>query len=238
MSQPAAAAKSSLPDTAGQARPDTAGQTLRITEIFYSLQGEARTVGLPTVFVRLTGCPLRCLYCDTEYAFSGGELFSIDEIADRVAAYDPRYVTVTGGEPLAQKTCLPLLTRLCDAGYEVSLETGGALSVAGVDERVVKVLDLKTPASGEVARNDYDNVPLLTARDQVKFVVCDRADYEWARFKLDEYQLAQRVSDVLFSPSHGQLSGRELAEWILADNLPVRLQLQLHKLLWNDAPGH
>jgi 7-carboxy-7-deazaguanine synthase len=238
MSQPAAAANSSLPDTAGHTRPDKAGPAVRITEIFYSLQGEARTVGLPTVFVRLTGCPLRCLYCDTEYAFSGGELFSIEEIAARVAAYDPRYVTVTGGEPLAQKTCLPLLTRLCDAGYEVSLETGGAISVAGVDDRVVKVLDLKTPASGEMARNDYDNIPLLMARDQVKFVVCDRADYEWARFKLDEYQLAQRVSDVLFSPSHGQLSGRELAEWILADNLPVRLQLQLHKLLWNDAPGH
>ncbi len=237
MSQPAAA-NSSLPDSTGQAQPEKAGQTLRITEIFYSLQGEARTVGLPTVFVRLTGCPLRCLYCDTEYAFSGGELFSIDDIAGRVAAYEPRYVTVTGGEPLAQKTCLPLLTRLCDAGYEVSLETGGALSVAGVDDRVVKVLDLKTPASGEMARNDYDNVALLTPRDQVKFVICDRADYEWARFKLDEYQLAQRVSDVLLSPSHGQLSGRELAEWILADNLPVRLQLQLHKLLWNDAPGH
>ena len=230
MSQPAYTAKSSLPDTAGQA--------VRITEIFYSLQGEARTVGLPTVFVRLTGCPLRCLYCDTEYAFSGGELFSIDEIAGRVAGFAPRYVTVTGGEPLAQKTCLPLLARLCDAGYEVSLETSGAMSVAGVDERVVKVLDLKTPASGEMARNDYGNIPLLTTRDQVKFVICDRADYEWARFKLDEYQLAQRVSDVLFSPSHGQLSGRELAEWILADNLPVRLQLQLHKLLWNDAPGH
>lgn len=220
------------------AAPVQAGPLLRITEIFYSLQGEARTVGLPTVFVRLTGCPLRCHYCDTAYAFSGGELFSIDDIASRVAGYSPRYVTVTGGEPLAQKACLPLLARLCDAGYEVSLETSGAISVAGVDERVVKVLDLKTPASGEMARNDYDNIPLLTRRDQLKFVICDRADYEWARFKLDEYQLPSRVSDVLFSPSHGQLGGRELAQWILADNLPVRLQLQLHKLLWNDEPGH
>ena len=211
---------------------------LRITEIFYSLQGEARTVGLPTVFVRLTGCPLRCVYCDTEYAFSGGDLVSIDEVLDRVAAYQPRFVTVTGGEPLAQPNCLPLLTGLCDAGYEVSLETGGAMSVAGVDPRVILVLDLKTPASGEMERNDYDNIPRLRRQDQVKFVICDRDDYEWVRFKLDQYQLAERVGDVLFSPCHGTLEGRDLAEWILADNLPVRMQLQMHKLLWNDEPGH
>ncbi|TGD75457.1 7-carboxy-7-deazaguanine synthase QueE [Mangrovimicrobium sediminis] len=211
---------------------------LRITEIFYSLQGEARTVGLPTVFVRLTGCPLRCTYCDTAYAFSGGELRSFEDILATVANYRPRYVTLTGGEPLAQPGCLRLLTQLCDAGYEVSLETGGALSVAGVDPRVVKVVDLKTPASGELARNDYANMALLGPADQVKFVICNRQDYDWARLMLDQYDLAQRVSDVLFSPSHGQLEGRTLAEWILQDNLPVRLQLQLHKLLWNDAPGH
>ncbi len=217
----------------------TAGSadTLRVTEIFYSLQGEARTAGIPTVFVRLTGCPLRCVYCDTAYAFSGGGLMGIADVAAQVAAYAPRYVTVTGGEPLAQPNCLPLLAVLCDAGYEVSLETGGAMSVAGVDGRVVKVLDLKTPASGEVHRNDYGNIPLLTPCDQVKFVICDRADYEWARFKLDEHDLAGKVSDVLFSPSHGQVEARELAEWILADNLPVRLQLQLHKLLWHDERG-
>ena len=214
-----------------------AEQVLRITEIFYSLQGEARTVGLPTVFVRLTGCPLRCVYCDTEYAFSGGEMHAIAEIARRVAAYAPRYVTVTGGEPLAQPNCLPLLATLCDAGYEVSLETGGAMTLDGVDARVVTVLDLKTPASGEVQRNDYNNIALVRPHDQIKFVICDRADYEWARFKLDEYRLHERVADILFSPSFGQLEGRQLADWILADNLPVRMQLQLHKLLWNDEPG-
>ncbi len=212
--------------------------TVRITEIFYSLQGEARTVGLPTVFVRLTGCPLRCVYCDTEYAFSGGESVGIEQVCAQVASYSPRYVTVTGGEPLAQKNCIPLLKKLCDAGYEVSLETAGAISVAEVDERVVKVLDLKTPASGEVERNDYSNMALLTPKDQVKFVICDRNDYEWARFKLDEYQLLERVSDILFSPCHGQVEGRELAEWILKDNLPVRFQLQLHKILWDDQAGH
>ena len=212
--------------------------TLKITEIFYSLQGESTTVGLPTVFVRLTGCPLRCGYCDSEYAFYGGERLSLDVILEKVASFNPRYICVTGGEPLAQRECLTLLTRLCDAGYQVSLETSGALAVDAVDPRVIKVMDLKTPGSGEVARNRWENIPLLTQHDQIKFVLCSREDYEWARFKLDEFKLVDKVSDVLFSPSFGQIQPLELAEWILADNLKVRFQLQLHKLLWNDAPGH
>ena len=212
---------------------------LRITEIFYSLQGETRTVGLPTVFVRLTGCPLRCVYCDTEYAFHGGEKHSLDGVLGAVEGYQPRYVTVTGGEPLAQReACNELLQALCDRGYEVSLETSGALSVADVDPRVVKVLDLKTPLSGEMHRNDYKNVQYLDIHDQVKFVICGREDYDWMRFKLDELSLAGRVGEILLSPSYGQMDATELAEWILADRLPVRLQLQLHKLLWNDAAGH
>jgi len=212
--------------------------TLRITEIFYSLQGEARTVGLPTVFIRLTGCPLRCHYCDTEYAFHGGEIQSIQSILATVANYQPRYVCVTGGEPMAQPNCVSLLTQLCDVGYQVSLETSGALPLDKVDIRVSKVVDLKTPASGEVEKNDYQNIAFLNRHDQVKFVICDRGDYEWARFKLDEYQLANKVDDVLFSPSFQQLPTKDLAQWILDDNLPVRLQIQLHKSIWGDAPGH
>lgn len=213
-------------------------QSLRITEIFFSLQGETRTIGLPTVFVRLTGCPLRCDYCDTAYAFQGGERMTLAEILDAVAQYRPRYVTVTGGEPLAQPNCWPLLTALCDAGYEVSLETSGAINMAGIDPRVVKVMDLKTPASGEMSRNDYSNVALLLPHDQVKFVICDRQDYEWARLQLEQLGLSGRVSEILFSPSFGRQNATELAEWILRDRLPVRFQLQLHKLLWNDEPGH
>jgi 7-carboxy-7-deazaguanine synthase len=212
--------------------------TLRITEIFYSLQGESRTLGLPTVFVRLTGCPLRCVYCDTEYAFHGGERRELNDILAEVAQYSPRYICVTGGEPLAQPECLSLLTALCDAGYEVSLETSGALPIEKVDARVSRVMDLKTPASGEIHRNLMDNIPFLTDHDQVKFVLCNREDYDWARFQLDSYQLNKRAGEVLFSPSFGQLSATDLANWIVADNLPVRFQMQLHKILWNDAAGH
>lgn len=210
---------------------------LRITEIFYSLQGETRTVGLPTVFVRLTGCPLRCQYCDTAYAFTGGTMHSIPEILAEVAQYQAHYVTVTGGEPLAQKNCLPLLSALCDQGYEVSLETSGAISMVGVDPRVVKVMDIKTPASGEAAKNRWDNLALLDSKDQLKVVICNREDYEWFLDIADVHQLFERC-DVLLSPSHKEITPRDLAEWILADRLPVRFQLQLHKYLWNDEPGH
>jgi 7-carboxy-7-deazaguanine synthase len=209
---------------------------LRLTEIFLSLQGESRSVGWPTVFVRLTGCPLRCQYCDTAYAFHGGEWWDIEAILAEVATHGVRHVCVTGGEPLAQKRCLALLTALCDAGYEVSLETSGAIDVAAVDPRVSRVVDLKTPGSGEMARNLLSNLPLLGARDQVKFVVCDRADYEWARGMLAEHALDARC-EVLFSPSFSQVEATTLAEWILADRLPVRFQMQLHKQLWGDARG-
>lgn len=223
--------------TADKARvPETRAEQLKITEIFHSVQGESHTMGWPTVFVRLTGCPLRCQYCDTAYAFHGGEWRSFDEILSEVDRYGARYVTVTGGEPLAQKRCLDLLTRLCDADYEVSLETSGALDVSGVDPRVVKVLDLKTPGSGECERNLWDNLEHLGQRDQVKFVICDRADYEWARDVVSARHLADRWQ-VLFSPSHGQLDAADLADWILADRLPVRFQLQMHKYIWGNVPG-
>ena len=212
--------------------------SLRITEIFYSLQGEALTVGLPTVFVRLTGCPLRCQYCDTEYAFHGGERLTQAQVLEQVAAFSPRYICVTGGEPLAQPSCIPLLSALCDAGYQVSLETSGAMPINKVDARVSRVLDLKTPDSAESSRNLWDNIPLLTKHDQVKFVICSRRDYDWARLQLDQYRLSERAGEVLFSPSFGQQNATELADWIVQDNLPVRFQLQLHKLLWNDEPGH
>ena len=212
--------------------------SLRITEIFYSLQGEALTVGLPTVFVRLTGCPLRCQYCDTEYAFHGGERLTQAQVLEQVAAFSPRYICVTGGEPLAQPSCIPLLSALCDAGYQVSLETSGAMPIDKVDARVSRVLDLKTPDSAESSRNLWDNIPLLTKHDQVKFVICSRRDYDWARLQLDQYRLSERAGEVLFSPSFGQQNATELADWIVQDNLPVRFQLQLHKLLWNDEPGH
>ncbi len=208
----------------------------RITEIFYSLQGETRTVGLPTVFVRLTGCPLRCEYCDTAYAFTGGEKMEIADIVSTVSAYKPRYVTVTGGEPLAQQTCFELLTTLCDLDVEVSLETSGAIDISAVDPRVVCVMDLKTPASGEEAKNKYSNIDKLKAKDQVKFVICDRADYDWSCQKLTEYNLVDRC-EVLFSPIHGKLNPADLAEWIIADNLAVRMQIQMHKYLWNDEQG-
>jgi 7-carboxy-7-deazaguanine synthase len=209
---------------------------LKLTEIFHSLQGEADAVGWPTVFVRLTGCPLRCTYCDTAYAFYGGEWWTVDAILEQVASFGARHVCVSGGEPLAQRACLDLLKALCDAGYAVSLETSGALDIGAVDARVSRVVDLKTPDSGECERNRYENLDLLHPHDQLKFVLCSRADYEWARHMVLERRLHERCM-VLFSPSHRQVAPRDLAEWILADRLPVRFQLQLHKQLWGDLPG-
>ena len=211
---------------------------LRITEIFHSLQGETKTVGLPTVFVRLTGCPLRCTYCDSSYAFQGGNWLKMEDIIQQVDSYSAKYVTVTGGEPLAQKPCLELLKNLCDKNnYEVSLETSGALDISSVDPRVIKVVDFKTPGSGEVERNRYENINYLLPQDQVKIVICNREDYDWAKALLKQYNLVERCQ-VLFSPSYQQLPANKLADWILQDKLPVRFQLQLHKILWGDVPGH
>lgn len=215
---------------------DVNSAQLRISEIFYSLQGETSRVGLPTVFVRLTGCPLRCTYCDTTYAFTGGHNMTLAAILDEVARHQTRFVTVTGGEPLGQKHCLALLRALCDAGYEVSLETGGALDISGVDVRVMKVVDLKTPASGEMEKNLWSNLAHLNPQDEIKFVLCDEADYGWAKQVLKEKALDQRCA-VLFSPAQGQLSATALADWVLRDHLPVRMQVQLHKVLWGNERG-
>jgi 7-carboxy-7-deazaguanine synthase len=211
-------------------------ERLRINEIFHSLQGEADAVGYPTVFVRLTGCPLRCQYCDTEYAFHAGDWYDLDAIVDQVRSFGARHVCVTGGEPLAQPNSLRLLTRLCDAGFEVSLETSGAMDIRDVDARVTRVVDVKTPGSRESARNLVENFQFLTQRDQLKFVICSRDDYDWSKGYLRAHGLPARCQ-VLFSPSYSQMPPTSLAEWILADRLPVRFQLQLHKILWGDVPG-
>jgi len=209
---------------------------LKIHEIFHSLQGESSRVGLPTVFVRLTGCPMRCVYCDTAYAFHGGSNILITDILDTVASFGTRYVTVTGGEPLAQKNCHVLLKALCDAGYSVSLETGGALDISPVDARVAVILDIKTPGSGEEKNNVWANLTHLKSTDEVKFVLCDRADYDWAKQLLQTHQLAEQCP-VLFSPVYSQVNPVDLAAWVLADQLPVRMQVQLHKILWGEKPG-
>lgn len=209
---------------------------LKIHEIFYSLQGESSRVGLPTVFVRLTGCPLRCGYCDTAYAFQGGENMTLEQILERVAGYGAHFVTVTGGEPLAQKQCLALLKKLCDAGYDVSLETGGSLDTSDVDPRVSVILDIKTPGSGEVQKNLWANLQHLKPADEVKFVLCGRADYDWAKQVLAERGIAGKCT-VLFSPVYGSLNPTDLADWVLQDKLPVRMQVQLHKILWGEVPG-
>jgi len=210
---------------------------LRVSEVFYSLQGEASTTGRPTTFVRLTGCPLRCSYCDTAYAFQGGESLSLDQILEKVSANPAKLVTVTGGEPLAQPECIALLQSLIEAGFSVSLETSGAFPIHSVPSEVSIVLDLKAPSSGEMHRNLYDNISALALKDQVKFVLADRADYDWARFKISEYELISRVGEVLLSPVYEALPPRQLADWVLSDGLAVRVQIQLHKLLWGDVPG-
>lgn len=212
-------------------------ERLRITEIFHSIQGESRPTGCPTVFVRLTGCPLRCGYCDTAYAFHGGYWIEFGDIVAQARQYGTRYVCVTGGEPLAQPNCAGLLRRLCDEGFDVSLETSGALAIEGIDPRVCVVMDIKTPGSGESARNLLENLPHLKESDQLKFVICSRDDYDWSKLFIERHDLVGRCA-LLFSPSQSQLEPRELAEWILADRLQVRFQVQLHKYLWGDAPGH
>ena len=209
---------------------------LRITEIFHSLQGESRTVGIPTSFIRLTGCPLRCGYCDTEYAFSGGNWMELSEILASIKSHNTHFVTVTGGEPLAQKSCLVLLKNLCDSGYQVSLETSGALDVCQVDPRVSRVMDIKTPGSSEESKNLWSNIDCLTKQDQIKFVLCDRQDYEWAIAIMHQYELTDKC-EVLFSPSHRILPISDLADWVLEDRLPVRVQIQLHKYIWGEQPG-
>lgn len=215
----------------------SSGNTLRITELFHSLQGESVTVGLPTVFIRLTGCPLRCQYCDTAYAFSGGQIKTLDEIINQVASYQCSYVCVTGGEPLAQPACIELVNVLCDAGYKVSIETSGARDISNLDERCMVVMDLKTPDSLEMDKNLLTNLCHLKATDQIKFVLCSRQDYDWACKMIEQYDLTNKAQ-LLFSPSWNQLNPTVLADWIIQDKLAVRFQLQLHKILWNDAPGH
>ena len=219
-----------------QHQPDILARTLLINEIFFSLQGETSKVGLPTAFIRLTGCPLRCQYCDTSYAFHEGQKISLAKIVQTISTFRTRHVTVTGGEPLAQKVCLDLLNYLCDEAYQVSLETSGAIDLAGVDTRVVKILDIKTPGSRQAAKNKFDNLEYITAQDQIKFVICDRTDYQWSIQIIKQYQLTDRC-EVYFSPSHDELQAVTLADWILQDKLPVRFQVQLHKYLWGDVPG-